>query len=268
MRTRADLERRRLDVELVRRSLAATRAAARRIIGEGRVLVDGVLEPKPATLVDSDRGVRLVGVPLRFVSRGGDKLTAALDAFNIPVANRRAVDVGASTGGFTDCLLQRGAASVVAVDVGYGQLAWPLRSDDRVTVVERTNIRLADAVELGAPFDIVVADLSFIGLGAVAPQLAALGGPASDWVVLVKPQFEVGRHKVERGGVVGAVEARAGAVCSVAASFHEEGVGTAGVIPSPIVGAKAGNREYLLWLRRDAPRPDEARLTGVVLHDG
>jgi 23S rRNA (cytidine1920-2'-O)/16S rRNA (cytidine1409-2'-O)-methyltransferase len=193
----------------------------------------------------------MTGPPPRFVSRGGLKLQAALDAFPITVAGRRALDVGASTGGFTDCLLQAGARRVVALDVGYGQLDWSLRNDSRVQVVERTNIRHADLAALGAPFDLVVADLSFIGLTTVAPHLAGAGHAATDHVLLVKPQFEVGRSLVERGGLVRDPAAHRQALAMVVEALAGVGVGAVGVIPSPITGAK-GNREFLLWAREGA----------------
>ena len=205
-------------------------------------------EPKPATLVSADQPVHVLRPP-RYVGRGGEKLDAALTAFEVPVTGRRAVDVGASTGGFTDRLLQGGADEVVAVDVGYGQLHWRLRRDERVRVVERTNIRYADPDALGAPFDLVVADLSFISIATVAPALAALGHDDTDWVVLVKPQFELGRDQVGRGGVVRSAALHVEAVHSAAEALEAEGVGARGVVAAPIRGAK-GNQEYLLWARR------------------
>ncbi len=205
--------------------------------------------------------MELVAPDREFVSRAGAKLDAALDRFGVAVDGKRAIDLGASTGGFTDCLLRRGAASVTAVDVGYGQLAWSLRQDDRVHVFERTNVRTADPLALGAPFDVVVADLSFIGLRLVAGQLTALGSPQGDWVLLVKPQFEAGRDAVGPGGVVSDPADRATAVVEVASTFSAQGLGTMACMESPLPGARSGNREYLLWLRRDAapPVPDELR---------
>ena len=185
-RGRARLTLRRLDRELVRRKLAPSRSAAREAIDAGLVEVGGVPAAKPATLVDDQASVRLRRPVRRFVGRGGLKLEEALNVFSIDVATRRALDVGASTGGFTDCLLQRGARSVVALDVGYGQLDWGLRNDERVDVIERTNFRHVDPASIGAPFDVVVADLSFISLRTVAPQLAAVGGERADYALLVK----------------------------------------------------------------------------------
>ena len=233
------------------RKLVSSRAEAQRAIAAGLVVVGGVLEPKPATLVDAGSQVRLVEGGATFVSRGGRKLAAALEEFSIDVAGTRAIDVGASTGGFTDCLLQQGAPAVTSVDVGYGQLAWSLRTDPRVTVVERTNIRLADAPALGAPFDLVVADLSFIGLRVVADQLVALGAPDANWVLLVKPQFEAGPQAVGPGGVVKNPADRAKAVLDVATAFHDRGLGTVSCTESEVPGARGGNREYFLWLRAD-----------------
>ncbi|GMR01757.1 MAG: hypothetical protein BMS9Abin20_0076 [Acidimicrobiia bacterium] len=183
------------------------------------------------------------------MSRAGRKLDAALEAFGINVVGARAIDVGASTGGFTDCLLQRGAGSVTAVDVGYGQMHRRITSDDRVTVVERTNIRTADPEALGAPFDIIVSDLSFISLRLVSRQLADLGHERAHWVLLIKPQFEAGREGVGKGGVVSDPGVRRDAVLHVVDAFEEIGLGCLGVIESPITGAK-GNIEYVACFRR------------------
>ncbi len=229
--------------------------------------VDGIAEPKPSTLVDAAAAVRLKGPAARYVSRGGLKLEKALDAFSLEVTGKRAVDVGASTGGFTDCLLQRGAAHVVAVDVGYGQMHWRLRTDDRVEVVERTNIRLADPASLGAPFDVVVCDLSFISLATVAPQLRALGNGETDYVLLIKPQFEAGRGEVGKGGVVRDLEVRAGAVCSVVGALAAGGLGVRGAVASPVTGAK-GNREFLAWAQWGSRTMDDEELQRVVSDAG
>ncbi len=242
---------------MVRRGLAPSRAAAREAIERHDVRVGGVPEPKPATLVEASTPIRLAAPARRYVSRGGAKLEGALDAFGIDVTAARCIDVGASTGGFTDCLLQRGAASVVAVDVGYGQLAWSLTQDDRVTVHDRVNIRHADPAELGAPFDAVVADLSFISLRTVAPALASLGVAGTRYLLLVKPQFEVGRTEVGKGGVVRDADAVRRAIRDVAAVLDENGIGVQGVVASQVTGAK-GNQEYLLYGIRGRPgRPTE-----------
>ena len=233
----------------MRRKLAVTRAAARQVIAEGRVRVGGVPEPKPATLVAPDTALAVDEARERFVGRGGVKLEAALRRFPVSVGGRTALDVGASTGGFTDCLLQHGAAAVVAVDVGYGQLAWRLRADPRVTVVERTNFRHADPADWGAPFGVVVADLSFISLALVAAPLAAAGDATTDYVVLVKPQFEVGKGKVGSGGVVRRPDLRLEALQTAAAGLAAAGLGLVGVMRSPVTGA-SGNVEFLAHLRQ------------------
>ena len=205
--------------------------------------------PKPATLVAPDEPLHVEEPPDPFVSRAGRKLDAAIDVFDVKVRGRRAIDVGASTGGFTDCLLQRGADSVLALDVGYGQMHWRGRSDERVQVVERTNIRLADPRELGAPFDLIVADLSFISLRTVQSHLAALGGVGATWVLLIKPQFEVGRDLVGRGGIVRDAAIRIEVLATVLASFADIGLGCIGLMESPITGM-TGNVEYLACFRR------------------
>jgi 23S rRNA (cytidine1920-2'-O)/16S rRNA (cytidine1409-2'-O)-methyltransferase len=227
------------------------------------VTVGGIAEPKASTLVAEADPVHLEAAPDRYVGRGGLKLQAALETFPVEVAGRTCVDVGASTGGFTDCLLQHGAASVTAVDVGYGQLDWRIRQDPKVTVFERMNIRTAPAAEIGAPFEVVVADLSFISLRTVSPQLAALGTEQADWIVLVKPQFEIGKDRVPRGGVVRDRDHHAEAIRRVIASLAAEGLGPAGVVASPISGAE-GNREFLLWERRGSTVVTEETIERVV----
>lgn len=225
--------------------MAESRSAARRAIGEGRVRVDGVSEPKAATLVLATQAVTLADDEPAWASRAGEKLDTALRGFDIDVSGANALDVGASTGGFTDVLLHHGAARVVALDVGYGQLAWRLRQDPRVEVVERTNFRLVDPDEIGAPFDVIAIDVSFIGVPLLAPNLAGAGRPGTVVVVLVKPQFEVGPDRVGRGGVVIDPDAHRDAVRSVADALGAAGIGVLAVMPSPILGAK-GNREFLL----------------------
>lgn len=205
--------------------------------------------PKPSTLVSPQDAVHLEAKPEPFVSRAGKKLDAALDSFAIPVTGRRAIDVGASTGGFTDCLLQRGIASVVALDVGYGQLHWRIRSEPNVAVIERTNIRHVDVGTIGAPFDLVVADLSFISLTTVSHALNALGGDSSDWVLLIKPQFEAGRDRVGKGGIVRDPVVRYDVVHDVVSHFQSAGLGLHGIIESPITGT-TGNTEYVAWFTR------------------
>lgn len=244
------MSRRRLDAELVRRGLATSRTEAQRLVDDGLVVVGGYPQPKPATRVDGGTSIR-VAAPLHpYVSRGGVKLAAALDAFGIDAGGRTVVDLGASTGGFTDCALQAGAASVVAVDVGYGQLAERLRTDPRVVVADRTHVRDVDPAAVGGPFDLVVADLSFISLCSVAEAIGRLGGANADWVLLVKPQFEVGRGQVGRGGIVRDPMLHLAALVDVTACLAEAGLVAVGVAASPITGAKGGNREFLLHLRR------------------
>lgn len=202
-----------------------------------------------------------------YVSRGGHKLAGALEAFaprGLAVRGRRALDAGASTGGFTDVLLRAGAAQVVAVDVGYGQLAWSLQSDDRVVVKDRTNVRelTLDAID-GEPVDLVVGDLSFIPLGLVLPALVACTRPDADLVLMVKPQFEVGRERLGSGGVVRSTQLRAEAVRTVAGHAAGLGLGVLGVTASPLPGP-SGNVEYFLWLRAGAPALDPADVDRAV----
>lgn len=219
-------------------------------------MVTGTPTPSPATLVGPDVPLRVEeGRP--WASRAGEKLEAALDTFGIDVTAAAALDVGASTGGFTDVLLSRGVSSVVAVDVGYGQLVWRLATDPRVEVVDRTNMRTADPASLGAPFDVVVVDVSFISVRLLAEQLARCGRVDTEYVVLVKPQFEVGREQVGRGGIVRDPEAHLGAIESVADALDAVGIGPLAVTRSPIEGTR-GNREFLLHARSGATRSLEA----------
>ena len=243
--------------------MVSSRAAAASAIQDGRVQVTGTPLPKPSTLIDTGTGVSITEADHKFVSRGGVKLEGALEAFSVDVSDARAIDVGASTGGFTDCLLQKGAASVVALDVGYGQLHWKLRSDKRVTVVERTNIRHADAVGLGAPFDVVVADLSFISLRTVASALVALGHHPTDYILLVKPQFEAGRPDVGKGGIVRDDAVRIAAVHDTIDGLAEEGLGAIDLVASPIRGAK-GNKEVVGRFRLGAATVGPARVREVA----
>jgi 23S rRNA (cytidine1920-2'-O)/16S rRNA (cytidine1409-2'-O)-methyltransferase len=232
-------------------------------VAAGRVRVGGAPAAKPAHLVDPAQPVEVVGPGPRFVGRGGEKLDAALDRFAVTVSGRRALDAGASTGGFTDCLLQRGAAEVVAVDVGYGQLHEHLRSDPRVDVRERTNVRTLEREALGGPVDLVVADLSFISLRLVLPALVSCAREDADLLLMVKPQFEVGRERLGAGGVVREPEHRVQAVLDVARSAAGLGWGTAGVVASPLPGP-AGNVEFFVWLRRDAGPPQEEDVRRAV----
>ena len=247
--------RRRLDAELVRRGLVPSREAASAAVAEGRVLVAGAPAHKPARLVAAAEPIELLGPPPRFVSRGGEKLDAALEAFGVDVTGRRALDAGASTGGFTDCLLQRGAVSVTAVDVGYGQIHERLRADPRVRVLERTDVRhfVADV-----PFDLVVADLSFISLVTVAPALlGANAAPGADVVVLVKPQFEAGRVEASRGrGVVRDPAVWRQVLDRVRVALEGREAAMMGVMVSPLTGAD-GNVEFLAHLRAHRSGPPE-----------
>jgi 23S rRNA (cytidine1920-2'-O)/16S rRNA (cytidine1409-2'-O)-methyltransferase len=254
----------RLDAELVRRELARSREHAADLIESRSVLVNGIPATKPATQVDAETSIVLQGDRDDFVSRGGHKLAGALDAFaNVAVDGRICLDAGASTGGFTDVLLRRGAEKVIAVDVGYGQLAWELRTNERVTILDRTNIRHLTGDQVGVEVELVVADLSFISLSLVLPALAAVSRSDADFVLMVKPQFEVGREKLGAGGVVRDPELRKSAVLDVAQSAYDVGLGTMGITASPLPGP-AGNVEYFLWLRRGAPSIDEKALDKAI----
>ncbi|WP_184943237.1 TlyA family RNA methyltransferase [Kitasatospora kifunensis] len=257
------MARRRLDAELVRRNLARSREHASELIAAGRVSVGGATATKPATQVETSAAVVVAKDENDpdYVSRGGHKLAGAFAAFvpqGLVVEGRRALDAGASTGGFTDVLLRAGAAGVLAVDVGYGQLAWSLQSDERVTVMDRTNVREL-TLELigGEPVDLVVGDLSFISLGLVLPALARCAAPDADLVLMVKPQFEIGKERLGSGGVVRSPQLRAEMVRQVAAQAWELGLGVRAVTASPLPGP-SGNVEYFLWLRRDAAQLDPA----------
>ena len=239
----------RVDAELVRRGLARSRQQAAELIDAGKVSIDGLPAVKPATAVAVTATLTVADDGRRaWVSRGAHKLIGALDAFGISVEGRRCLDAGASTGGFTEVLLDRGATEVVAVDVGYGQLAWSLRSDPRVAVVERTNARDLTPDAIGGQVDLVVADLSFISLATVLPALAGCASPTADIVPMVKPQFEVGKDQVGSGGVVHDAQLRVDSVLAVARRAGELGWRTVGATASPLPGP-SGNVEYFLWLR-------------------
>jgi 23S rRNA (cytidine1920-2'-O)/16S rRNA (cytidine1409-2'-O)-methyltransferase len=256
----------RLDAELVRRGLARSREQAATLIADGRVEVRGALASKPAAQVDPADALRVLdpAAGADYVSRGGHKLAGALAAFGPDLPRgKRCLDAGASTGGFTDVLLRSGASAVVAVDVGYGQLAWVLRNDSRVVVIERTNARTLTPGAIGGPVQLTVADLSFISLRLVLPALAACTAGDGDLVPMVKPQFEVGRERVGDGGVVRDPQLRAEAVLDVAAAAWALGLGVAGVTVSPLPGP-SGNVEFFLRLRRDAPPADPAAVHAVV----
>lgn len=259
----------RLDVELVRRGLARSREQAAELIAHGRVVVDGTAAVKPAapTAPAASVDVRPADGP-EYVSRGGHKLAGALDDLTpeIRVAGRRCLDAGASTGGFTDVLLRRDAASVVAIDVGHHQLAESIRTHPAVRAHDGINVRDLTPAEVGGRFDLVVADLSFISLRLVLPALHGLTAPDGDLLVLVKPQFEVGRERLGRGGVVKDDERRAEAVRGVAAEADRLGLGVAGLVRSRLPGP-SGNVEFFLWLRSGAPALTESDLTTDLTTD-
>lgn len=241
----------RLDTLLVERGLAASRERARALILAGSVRVDGQPAPKAGTMVARGCEITVLTPDHPYVGRGGLKLAHALDTFEIPVADRLALDVGASTGGFTDVLLQRGAAHVVALDVGHGQIDWKLRSDTRVTVIENVNARYLAAYQLPEGrrvFDIITIDVSFISLTLILPAVAPLLQPEGHIVALVKPQFEAGRREVGKGGIVRDEGVRARVVDEVIAAADKLGLSRAGLVASPIEGME-GNKEFLLHLR-------------------
>jgi 23S rRNA (cytidine1920-2'-O)/16S rRNA (cytidine1409-2'-O)-methyltransferase len=244
----------RVDAELVRRGLARSRQQAAELIGAGKVRIDGLPALKPATSVAVTAALTVADDGERsWVSRGAHKLIGALDAFGIAAQGRRCLDAGASTGGFTEVLLDRGAARVVAADVGYGQLAWSLRTDPRVVVMERTNVRDLSPEAIGGPADLVVADLSFISLATVLPALVGCASPDADIVPMVKPQFEVGKGQVGPGGVVQDPQMRIDSVLAVSRRADELGWRTVDVTASPLPGP-SGNVEYFLWLRARTDR--------------
>ena len=270
--------RRRVDAELVRRGLVASRAEAREAIAAGLVTVDGAPVDKPARQVLPSEALVVSAPPRRFVSRGGGKLDHALDVFDIEVAGLTALDAGISTGGFTDCLLQRGAAHVVGVDVGYGQVAERVRTDPRVDVRERTNVRELSLEDLAGPVDLVVCDVSFIALTTVLPVLVALCAPDGTVVALVKPQFEAGRDDVGSGGVVRDPATWRRVLLEVADESARLGWPLVGVAASPLPGP-AGNVEFLVHARRppagrapgtpgDPPVDDVRDLVDAAVADG
>lgn len=258
----------RLDAELVRRRLAPSRERAAQLIAERRVKVAGVVATKPATGVTTDVAIVVLEGEHGpdYVSRGAHKLAGALAVFaplGLEVAGRRVLDAGASTGGFTDVLLRAGAAQVVAVDVGYGQLHWSLQQDPRVDVRDRTNVRALTVEEIGGPVDLVVGDLSFISLVLVLDALLGVMAPDGDLALMVKPQFEVGKDRVGKGGVVRDPELRAEAVLAVAHAAADRGWGAHAVTVSPLPGP-SGNVEFFLWLRRGPAAVDDESIADVV----
>ena len=274
--------RRRLDAELVRRKLARSRQHAADMIKNGHVIVGGFKALKPASVVEPDASIKITEVEDQWASRGAHKLLGALAAFEpqgLTLQDRTVLDAGASTGGFTDVALQRGARRVYAVDVGYGQLIWRLQNDDRITIMDRTNVRhltpqLLAAADVGvdampegpaAYADVMVGDLSFISLKLVLSALAGCIAPGGDLLPMVKPQFEVGKERLGHGGVVRSSQLREETVLSVAEYAAELGLSVIDVVASPLPGP-SGNVEYFLWLRKDnlAAAPTQARLEIMV----
>ncbi len=241
----------RLDRLLAERGFAESREKAQALIFAGQVLVQGQKIDKAGALVPQDADIRILGEALPYVSRGGLKLERALEEFRVSVGGKVALDIGASTGGFTDCLLQKGCAKVYAVDVGYGQIAWKLRQNPRVVVIERTNIRAMEPSVIPELVDMAVIDVSFISLEKVIPAVLKFLKPESEIVALIKPQFEVGKESVGKGGVVRDETARSAAVERVVQFVRGLGLNVQGVIPSPITG-QDGNVEYLIYAVRHA----------------
>ncbi|MBT0995324.1 TlyA family RNA methyltransferase [Cellulomonas sp. DKR-3] len=257
----------RLDAELVRRGLARSRGHAGDLLASGRVTVDGHPVSRAATQVEEATSVTVAtdGDDPGYASRAGHKLAGALDALpTLDVSGRSCLDAGASTGGFTDVLLRRGALSVCAVDVGHGQIIDRLRHDERVDVREGVNVRELRAGDVEPAPTLVVADLSFISLGLVLPALVAVAAPGADLLLMVKPQFEVGRERLGSGGVVREPALRAEAVVAVAAQAAADGLGVQGIVPSPLPGP-SGNLEYFLWLRAaEDPQVPRDAIVAVV----
>jgi len=254
----------RLDAELVRRGLANSRESALELIDEKLVLVSGIPASKAATQVDAQTSITLKETKQQYVSRGGFKLEGALQAFpQIQIKDKVILDAGASTGGFTDVLLKNGAKKIFAVDVGYGQLAWELQKDPRVRIFDRVNVRNLTLDLLGEEVDLVVADLSFISLKLVIPALISVSKPDANYLLMVKPQFEVGKDKLGSGGVVREIALRKSTVLEVAQIAYDLGVGCLGVVASSLPGP-AGNVEYFLWLKANAPAILEVDLDRAI----
>ncbi|MEO8604337.1 MAG: TlyA family RNA methyltransferase [bacterium] len=242
------MKRERLDKLVVAGGFAASLERASALIMAGAVRIGDRVMDKPGALVDAEAEITVAGAEIPYVSRGGVKLAGALDAFGLDVSGRLVLDIGASTGGFSDCVLQRGARGVIAVDVGYGQLAWSLRQDPRVTLIERCNVRHLEAARLPAVADFGVVDVSFISLTLVLPKAIELLAAGAAIVALVKPQFEVAKGQVGGGGVVRDPALHAATIAKVRAAAETMGLAVRGECPSPILGPK-GNREFFLWLQ-------------------
>lgn len=256
--------RQRLDALLVEKGIVENRSRAQGLIMAGLVRVGGEVVTKSGTRIGCDEELSLASVN-SYVSRAGEKLDWALDRFGIEVTDRDCLDAGASTGGFTDVLLQRGAGRVISADVGYGQLDWSLRNDPRVTVLERTNVRYLSDKDLSFPPDLLVADLSFISLGVALESLVSTTHSIQELVLLVKPQFEAGPEQVGRGGLVREIEVHAEVIQSVADYFLAKDFGAADVVRAPVAGRRAGNREYPLhFLRGNSASLDTRRIQEVV----
>ena len=239
----------RIDQLLYKRALTESREKARALILEGKVIVNGQKVEKPGTMVNQNAEITICGETLPYVSRGGLKLEKALKEFAIDVKDKVAMDVGASTGGFTDCLIQHGAKKVYSVDVGYGQLAWELRTDPRVVPIEKTNIRYMPKEKIPEEVDIVTVDVSFISLRLVIPKILEFLKPDGEIIALIKPQFEAGKGEVPKGGVIKDPEKREKIVQEIKQFFESLNVKIVGIIPSPIPGQK-GNIEFLLYAQK------------------
>ncbi len=241
----------RLDKIIVDRGLASSRERARALIMEGKVFVSGAPVTKAGTMVAPEAPVEVSGGEIPYVSRGGLKLEAALKHFNVSATGRIAMDVGASTGGFTDCLLQHGAIKVYCIDVGYGQLAWKLRQDPRIVIIERANIRYLEKEKIPDSIELATIDVSFISLVKVLPKVLEFVQPEGELIALIKPQFEVGKGEVDRGGVIKDAAKRERAVSQVKEAIQSLGLRIIGVIQSPVTGHK-GNIEYLIYMIKPA----------------
>lgn len=254
----------RLDAELVRRGLARSREIASDLIEDRLVLIAGIPATKAATQVDAETSITLKVQGDKYVSRGGFKLNGALDHFSaLDVKDKVVLDAGASTGGFTDVLIRRGAKLIYAVDVGYGQLAWEIQSNPKVKVLDRLNIRNISPQLIDQPVDLIVADLSFISLKLVLPALKSVSKPDTDYLLMVKPQFEVGKERLGEGGVVRESGLRKTAVLDVANTAFSIGLGCLGVVASQLPGP-SGNVEYFLWLKENAPALLEVDLDNAI----
>lgn len=253
----------RLDALLVERGLAGSRERAKRMIMAGEVLVDEQKIDKAGTMVKPEAKLRLLGSDIPYVSRGGLKLEKAMETFGVQLAGKVAADIGASTGGFTDCMLKNGAQKVYAIDVGYGQLAWKLRTDARVKNMERTNIRYVTPADIGEPLDFASIDVAFISLDKVLPVARELLAPQGEIVALIKPQFEAGREHVGKKGVVRDPAVHEAVIEKVVSLAHSLDFVPLGLTFSPVKGPE-GNIEYLIWLTKDAARQDAVPEQGIV----